>query len=228
MNSSEGGGMNSAPAEATIPNVEVPEELLIDLSNLPSNVSIVDISNLTNCIVKIDDQLYELPVQIETNHPLNDGIGSNESDFVELPDGEVIIQDSGAIKVQQTEESHKLNTSDSSLYQYINETSGEGFSQEEMPNDEDSTIVAGGDASPINQQQSRPRDSKIPNKTEQDLFTELVEDGKKKYSCKGCQKVFKKPVDLRRHIRTHTGKFVRDSSVGIPSYGVENSYHYQE
>ncbi|XP_065079088.1 zinc finger protein 236-like [Ochlerotatus camptorhynchus] len=200
VNSSDVGGTNSAQPEETIPSVEVPE-MLIDLSNLPSNVSIVDISNLTNCIVKIDDQLYELPVQIETNHPLNDGIGSTESDFVELPSGEVIIQDCG-----QMDESNKLNTSDGSLYQYMNETSGEGFSQEEVPNDVDMTILPGGDANPTNQQQSRPKDSKIPNKTEQDLFAELVEDGKKKYSCKGCRKVFKKPVDLRRHIRTHTGE----------------------
>ena len=34
----------------------------------------------------------------------------------------------------------------------------------------------------------------------------LVATGGGKYSCQDCEKSFKKPSDLERHIRTHTGE----------------------
>lgn len=184
---SEGGesSMHHQPEEPTS-SVEVPKEMFIDLNNLPSNVSIVDISNLTNCIVKIDDQLYELPVNIDTSS--------------ELPCEEVMIQAGEETRIQQPEESQAVNISQGSLYQYVD---GEDF--QEVSDVGNISIPSNVDGD-LTSEQPRPRDTEIPNKTEQDLFSELVVDGKKKYCCQGCRKVFKKPVDLRRHIRTHTGE----------------------
>ncbi|XP_021702617.1 zinc finger protein 888 [Aedes aegypti] len=166
---------------------ELAEEMIIDVSNLPSNVSILDISNLTNCIVRIDDQLYELPVQIGTEFPLHE-----ETDLTEM-----ITKNATGGTVQSEGEILKLNNSEDSLFQYMEEVRQE---------DEVETTAVSEEKTDHVSQKLKPKERKIPNTTEQDLFEEVIEDGKKKYGCKGCRKVFKKPVDLRRHIRTHTGE----------------------
>uniref|UniRef100_A0A8D8JH88 Zinc finger protein 729 n=1 Tax=Culex pipiens TaxID=7175 RepID=A0A8D8JH88_CULPI len=139
---------------------------LLDLNNLPPNVQIYDINSLTNCLVRINDQFYELPVQIDTDQL------TQEQHIVEI------------VQEVSTEQMYILPDSE--------------IIQEEVL-DQSDTPEPPADPKP------NPKDKKLPNVTEQDLFSEGLVNGKKCYSCKACQKPFKKPIDLRRHIRTHTG-----------------------
>ncbi|XP_055632896.1 zinc finger protein 91-like [Toxorhynchites rutilus septentrionalis] len=170
-----------------------PEETLIDLNNLPPNVSIVDVSNLANCIVSIDNQLYEIPVQLEANQVLAN-IEINGQSLIDFHDVTTVTH---AI----VEQGDETAVQGKSLYQYIDELTNDGSLQEEIIDQPKRSLKKGN--------QRRPDATNVNSELHGvpfDLFSESIEDGKKKYSCRGCDKVFKKPVDLRRHIRTHTGE----------------------
>ncbi|XP_055548837.1 zinc finger protein 236-like [Wyeomyia smithii] len=175
-------------------------ETMIDLRNLPENVGIVDISNLGNCIVRIDDQLYEIPFQIEANDV---GEGFLPISFHESSAREHSEQQESRLDSSVPTDNIVLEASDETVFQYIYE------SADEIPQDivnQQRRAVSDPDRSKSVGAPTRSKQRKITSKNEQDLFGETIEAGKKCYHCKACEKPFKKPADLRRHIRTHTGE----------------------
>ncbi|XP_053691670.1 zinc finger protein 91-like isoform X2 [Sabethes cyaneus] len=178
------------------------EEIPTANETLPAeNVSIVDV---TNCIVRIDDQLYEIPLQIDANGsflPIS---------LQELSVAEPSEPQQPSLDLSLPSEDIILETHET-VYQYFPPS-------EEIPQEVDSTICDDQTSGATNLERAvfpkskhehlaKPsKRSQVVNEDEQDLFGETVVAGKKHYFCKACEKRFKKPVDLRRHIRSHTGE----------------------
>ncbi|XP_055595202.1 zinc finger protein 236-like [Uranotaenia lowii] len=167
--------------------------------------------NVANCIVKIDNEFYEIPVQIDTSQiPNDDDEGDIQSNINEspniVPDPMVSFQsDIDESAEQQNSENNptfQIIIDDGTLYQLINE----GTEIAILPDDAMISATSDQDDDDDNVAHRVEDSKKNSNQTEEDLFSDFVEDGRKRFRCKGCEKVFKKPIDLRRHIRTHTGE----------------------